>query len=689
MSDTDKPLPPSDHDENSPVDTDAFQASDAIPMSILEDENLKPIKVHRGGGRHVVMLTLACGVILATAVVMLLQGRGCWGGDDGSVTLQPADPDVSTLVTEWIDSGQLVTDPLIETPESIAQILKVLYNDRILIKAISTGSTPDEMKIGPGKILSTQKNAGEIARAIRAKESISLSPIEALTFLMEVTKALGIQSQPALANRGQEYTSSLLHTRFGVLVQTADRTRFLDPWNHLLMAPTEATPLTPKQVEAYTHGLNALGALSSEDLQGANEGIRKALEQDESIPAFWMISGEIKAAMGQKDFALTDMAKAVSIAPDALGYYTLGMAQKEDEAFFKATKSLTKATELNPKLSRAWIALADLQFQRLEFIPRDQTESAIAEAEKYLEKARKLQPNAAALYFQQFQLHATRGEQEEALAMLEKWAEVHPADGQPHQILGQIALQTSDFETANTHLKEALKRDGSDDESRRLLAITYLSLQQWAEAEKELTELLKVQWEDAEIRLELASALFQQGKTDEAKQLLLEQSQRFPKDVQAPMLLTQIYLNEAAFEDAVKYARIIREREDSTDARILEFIALLGIDKQGEAFDELDKIEREQPGSHLIFAEGLLANGAIDALETFLLHALKEFPDQLDLAVMLAITYQITRRPDEADALKKTTLASAEPHEREMIEAKFAEAMEEVQAVIDEADGAR
>ena len=340
-------------------------------------------------------------------------------------------------------------------------------------------------------------------------------------------------------------------------------------------------------------------------------------------------------------------------------------------------------------MARAWIALADLQFQRLEFIPRNQTDATIALAEKHLEKARAISPNAAELYFQQFQLHATRGEQEEATATLDKWSEVHPKDGQPHQILGQIALQISDFESAETHLKAALDRAESDDESRRLLAITYLSLQKWEDAEKELTQLLEVQWEDAEIRLELATALFQQGKTDPAKQLLLEQSERFPKDVQAPMLLTQISLNEEQYEDAAKYARMIRDREDSTDARILEFISLLGLDKGDEALAELDKFEKEQPGSHLVFAEGLLANGAIDALEVFLKHTLKQAPKNIDLAVMLAITYQITRRPNEADALRAATLSSASDQDKPLIESKFTEAMAEVQAVIDEADGAR
>ena len=641
-----------------------------IPMSMIDDE--LPTQPRRGlrkfGGPEITWKTMLIGALIVAGILAFMQIR-----KSAHEATTPASPEAPTGDDSAGSPG---------TPTSAVAALVGTLNLR---------DTPPEQLfpswLESGRLIPVDVGSPAAPPAPRDPEALAAriqeGPLQATE--MEIDRlflAIARTLAPAslAISKGAAHGSSSLEHRSLVLVQGEHA---LDWRTGEKRSPDPSErPLTTEEISSLTLGIQALGELRAERLDAAAESVRRALELQESDPALQLLQGQIQVESGQAEFGAATIAEVVKRTPNAWSHYQLGLAEMAAERLFKAHQAFTQATALAPDLAEAWVARANLQLQRLEWMPANRRDPAIAEARDWLEKARALTPEAVEVGLLEAQFHMLSGQMDKATSTLNRLADTHEDAIEPRLILGQMALQEARFGAARVHLLAARSVLPDHPEILHLLALAHLSEGQWSEGIAVLEHLLSLRPDDPEIRVHLAQAHQESGDSARAKAALAEQVKRFPSDRHAPLLLAQLTLNAGEGEDALKHTRESIRRSESVDARVLEMIILATLGRRAEAFTIADALERTVPGSWSLLAEALAAHGEMELLRVFLEHVLKVDPAQEDLRVLLAVAHLLLNDPAAAKGVRTQALAALSGERRAALDLKFEEGFAQARSIL-------
>jgi tetratricopeptide (TPR) repeat protein len=153
-----------------------------------------------------------------------------------------------------------------------------------------------------------------------------------------------------------------------------------------------------------------------------------------------------------------------------------------------------------------------------------------AGAAEKLEQAAGKYPELPSAHVVLYELLARANRTKEALAELDEAVKANPSDPEPYIILGSIALRKRNYDEAKTEFQNAEKLFGKYTNKARKSAIepwmlsgmaSLAELQaDWKQADVRLRRMLTLAPEDLIAHQRLARALFLQGKTTEAFDLL-------------------------------------------------------------------------------------------------------------------------------------------------------------------------
>ncbi len=646
-----------------------------IPMSMIDDE--LPTEPRRGlrkfGGREIPWRTLLVGVLIVAAILAFVQMRksanegptpGKSKAPAGDVSAgSPSTP--TTAVAALVGTLNLSDTPLHE------RLSEWIHSGRIRI-----------VQPGHAGLPTTPRSADDLAKALEdesiAATSLEISRLALVIAQIEAPTSLAIDTEARYAK------VSLEHRRLVLLSETEALNPFTGEKRP--RASTD-TPHSGAALRATERGLEAVALLRQGQTAQAAESARKALDLNATDSALQVLQGQIQVESGQTSFGTATLEGIVKRIPDAWTHYQLGLAEMAAERLFKAFKSFTQATALDPTLADAWVARANLQIQRLEWMPADRHERAIEDARNWLKTAEELDPRGLEVGLLRAQFHMLEGSMAAASQALKDLATSQPDAVEPRLILGQLALQEARFPDAAAQLELARATHPDHPEVLHLLALALLSDAQWTQGITVLEHLLSVRPDDPEVRVHLAQALQESGQNDRAQTVLLEQVQRFPDNRHAPLLLAQVTLNTGNSAAALGYTRESIRRAESVDARVLEMIILATLGRRPEAFTIADALERSVPGSWSLLAEALASHGEMELLRVFLEHVLEVDPRQEDLRVLLAMAHLLMNNPAAANVVKTQALASLTGEHQNRLAAKFQEGFTQAEAILAAAQG--
>lgn len=655
-----------------------LRRSGVAPVSALADGPSRPRRI---GGRQVVVLTLVVGALIAGLVVFLV-GRGKKGaplhalaGDSGLSAELAAAGIAPDAAPDPLAAGEavraLAASLDAEGSDHRARAESLLASVRGLTRSGALTLEP----FGDRPPASAPTTAEELAATKGAAD-----PWEMAALFHAVARAKGIDVRLAERTTTRNAATSIRRKELGVLAGPEGDARFLDPWNGVTDQAAGARPLTPGQFVAYGLGLRALWAQGRGDKAAAAEDAANALKLFPDSPAILFLKGQLELEAGGGDIGLQSMEKAVSSAPDGLGWYNLGAAYARNESNFKAFQAFQRAVEVDPRYAPAHLAIGNMELIRAAQAPEDQVAERLKGAEDAFTKAKEADPNVSGLAVSEAQLLLMREKPEEAQARLRKAIEEQPKEPDPYVMLGQMLFDGDEREEGLTLIERGALLAPERPELRHVLPGAYATTQDWKRAVQTWRSLLAAAPEARDVRLHLATALRESGDRTASRTILEEQVQRFPDDTLSKSLLAQLLLDAKELQPAIALLRDVTAREGSLEARILLYYALR---QAGEADADavLDQIAARHEDGRLVTAQVLLEQGAVPLAIDVLRGALEKDAADHRPAVMLATALRATGKADEAARVRADAVARAPEDKRAAIEGEFDEAFQQIDAM--------
>lgn len=220
-----------------------------------------------------------------------------------------------------------------------------------------------------------------------------------------------------------------------------------------------------------------------------------------------LYAGRALSAAGKSEEAEQQYLAALILdASSAMTHFDLGQLYLDQKRFEPALQFFEKASELDPKLTQAQLGLA-LAAEGLK-MPK--------EAVKHFEQYLAAQPGDAETRFHLAKLYLEEGENDQALASLEKVREAKPDLAGLAAALGDACALLKKFPDSEKYYRRALQETPRDSDLRRALGQTLIEEQNFSEAETEFRTALELDPRSREALKGLASSVYLQERYGEA-----------------------------------------------------------------------------------------------------------------------------------------------------------------------------
>ena len=382
--------------------------------------------------------------------------------------------------------------------------------------------------------------------------------------------------------------------------------------------------------------------------------------------------GVLYVRLAEYEAAVASFKEAVRLRPDlAKGHNNMGVAFDKAGKHEEALAAFQKATSVDPRFADALYNLGLVSFKMRKF----------KEARAAFEKALQVAPEMADAKFYLGEVYYQLGDSAKALRVYKEALRSNPEDASSHRRLGDIYLEQSDLSLAVGEYWAAVDADEHDAPNRAQLMRVLLVRNEEGDVRRAVKlgeKGLELDPSALDVRVALAEAEVQQGRSPRARQILDEGVAVSPKDPRIHLALGQHHLQQGnapaarqAFEEALaldpknpsalaaagEVAYALGDKE-AAKKNIREALALdagqaaaradlgrmlLEDGKNAEALKELKRAAEDQPKLgkawfYLAFAQNNTGAGAA-AVEKSLKKAVECAPDLAEAHYQLGSLY--------------------------------------------------
>jgi tetratricopeptide (TPR) repeat protein len=285
--------------------------------------------------------------------------------------------------------------------------------------------------------------------------------------------------------------------------------------------------------------------LEENKIAQAEQLVNAAIKKSPNDPRTLLFRGRLRAENGDLDAGISDMASAAQLKPDwALPQYFLGLAYIKKEKFNLAENSLNSATQLDPSLLAARIVLARLDIQQ------GRPDKAITAIEKTVEQ----KPNIIDPYLVRTLALVQEGRYDEAekdaLPLIDEFPQP-PARAMTYRTLAEAKFHQNRFEEAHSFAKQSLAYDPTSQEGLYLLGTSQIAMKKNNEGIAEVEAYVKSnpKWAPGYETLAQLQAL--SGHTSDAEASLQKALDLDPTLVSAQLIWSEIELNQGKLDQAM------------------------------------------------------------------------------------------------------------------------------------------
>ncbi len=264
-----------------------------------------------------------------------------------------------------------------------------------------------------------------------------------------------------------------------------------------------------------------------------------------------------------------------------------------------------------------------------------------------LERAQALDPQSTAIAEELADLLYSQGSYPEAIRYYEKAfaGGAGTTDGRYRAAVGLVREDRAD--DALSHLEAAIARDPAHGEAQFLYGQLLNARGRYAEAEKALRSAEKNVEAGGDYLNQLAIALLEQNKLEEAEETAIDFARAYPSDARARSLLGEIYLSRKQYEPArAQLIQALRTDPNDPRAQIALGRTWLAIGKSRSDTQDLAKAKQVLAAARgvdegrrlLALGQVALAEGRLDEARTLLQQARDRGAPELSLHLSLAET---------------------------------------------------
>jgi tetratricopeptide (TPR) repeat protein len=235
--------------------------------------------------------------------------------------------------------------------------------------------------------------------------------------------------------------------------------------------------------ESQSFYYDGISALSEGNFKKANAAFRKSIQLEESSFA-WLGLAEVSFQLGGIREAEMHILKAQQVDnKNPHVFISLARMNVIKEDYPTAQENLLKALSINPRLGKTLIELGDLNIRFL---------NNPSKAVEFYQSAITLLPDHAGAHYALGVAYLRSGDDtKNAATVLQKSAELEPQNPLPQQMLGQIYNRTGRTDKAILLYKSMIKLNPALTTPRFRLANIHLDQQNFSEAEKEFSDLVR------------------------------------------------------------------------------------------------------------------------------------------------------------------------------------------------------
>ena len=277
---------------------------------------------------------------------------------------------------------------------------------------------------------------------------------------------------------------------------------------------------------------------------------RELLKAHPGDPQALLLRGRALIAEGDYRQALTELEKVVLKAETRpAGFYFLGVAQKALGFSSEARSSWVRALELQPQMTDAQLALADI----------DADAGNYEEALRLAGDALKAHPNLFPAYLIQARVLLAKGNIKEAEAALQAVLSRDPASVAALEMLVKLRLSEKRSHELLQPISKLAEQHPQNARLRFLQAVVLFSLNDLGNAEVSAQEAMRLDRPGSDAYTLLADIHKAQGSVEKAKEDLRAAISGNPRKAMNYVALEKIYESEGNWEEAKKLCERARE----------------------------------------------------------------------------------------------------------------------------------
>jgi serine/threonine protein kinase/tetratricopeptide (TPR) repeat protein len=401
--------------------------------------------------------------------------------------------------------------------ESIINALSRLHGVRVIARTTAftyKGRSADVRQIG------AELHVGAVVTGQVSRKSDQLRIQADLVDAVDGTQLWGEQYSGTFNN--------LLHIQEELVTKLSDRLE-VELTNHnrseLRRQPTHNT----EAYRSYLKGRHALLRASIPELKNSIQQFQNAIELD---PTY-----------------------AQAYAGLADSYFGLSGSLRPKEAMAKARAAATRALEIDPASSEAYVSLGVIDWS---------FDYDWAKAEEELRRAIELNPNNSAAHFWHGWMLVTAGHFQEGIAQAQLAQDLDPLSVFVETGLGQMYYLSRNYAEAIKRLKAVVDADPTFYPGHHFLGVTYLYTQQYAEAVRELERATQLDEHQVQSVAYLAFAQAMLGQRQTAMKQLVQLKKEKATRYVSGNLFAVAYLGLGAYEEALQSLNEAYAAQDDT-----------------------------------------------------------------------------------------------------------------------------
>ncbi|MCB2108582.1 MAG: PEP-CTERM system TPR-repeat protein PrsT [Rhodobacteraceae bacterium] len=383
--------------------------------------------------------------------------------------------------------------------------------------------------------------------------------------------------------------------------------------------------------------------IALQDVDKARPLIDEVLGESPDYPAALAAHAIILRFDGKLPEAESEIDKALKIEPGQLEILVLkGELRQQQQDLEGALSYFDKAVEVNPRYTRARVAraMANLAANKPDVISADVDETLRLEPQ-----------NPLALYLRAFLLSRDTKYKDatQILLTLPALLEGYPP---ARYLLAASAFADNQLEVALTYADLYVSRVPQDPGGAKLLAAIHQRMNAPAKAVPLLEPLVAANPDDAQLKLQLATALLGVGRSDEAINLFEQGVAANPENSEARLALAVSQIRSGATEAGLtELQRVIDEKPTSVEANsilILTYLQNRNIDRAIAAAKAMVAADDKDANAYnLLGTVNLAAQDFAEARRNFQT-ALDRDPKYVAAPLNLARVEERDGKPEEA-----------------------------------------